>query len=557
VPGHGINLQVPRSISGAITGPEAVQWKQAIREEMDAINEAQTLSEPVVLPEGARAVPLKFIFAKKLGEDGKIERFKARLVFNHSSKDETDENNYSPVVDRVSLRVFLATVAEMGWELCQADVKTAFLNAENPGREFVKLPVELVGSENERTRILLKALYGLQRAPKMWHQTFAAWAKTVGFKQSEQDPCLFLHSEGNKMLVIYVDDMLLAAKDVRLLKDLCLLVEGRFKSRILGEPKYFLGMNVHYGREQKVVVLSQQTYIGAIIDRYGLRTVLPRTLPMDPGMMMAGAITTENNWYPEYGSLVGALLFLAVCTRPDISFAVGILSKFVSRPQKQHWDAAVNLVGYLRGTPDVGVALGKIGDGMLCGYADSDWGNDVEDRKSVSGGIVYWGSSVVSWRSKKQNMVSLSTAEAESHALVDVAKELVVVGRVLKEIQDFCGVNVGVVPVIYTDNQPAMDAILHGKGRTKHYDLRIKYLAFGISEGLFEIEKVSSRDNVADVFTKVLRATRFRWLVGAVVCGVRNGANWTEPNSRGGVGEQIDTASGTKSRKMFLTYLTL
>jgi hypothetical protein len=306
-----------------------------------------------------------------------------------------------------------------------------------------------------------------------------------------------------------------------------------------------------------LVVLSQQTYIGAIIDRYGLKTILPRTLPMDPGMMMAGAVEAENYWCPEYGSLVGALLFLAVCTRPDISFAVGILSKFVSKPQRQHWDAAVNLVGYLKKTPNVGVALGKIGDGSLCGYADSDWGNDVEDRKSVSGGIVYWGSSVVSWRSKKQNMVSLSTAEAESHALVDVAKELVVVRRILTEIQKYCGVRVGEIPVIYTDNQPALDAVLHGKGRTKHYDLRIKYLAHGISEGLFEIEKVASKDNVADVFTKVLRATRFRWLVSAVVSGVGNGANWAEPNSRGGVGEQVDTVPGTKSTKMFLTYLTL
>jgi hypothetical protein len=167
VPGHGINLEVPKSISGAFNGPEASQWKQAVKEEMDAIHEAKTLSGPVVLPEGARAVPLKFIFAKKLGADGKIERFKARLVFNHSSKDETGEDNYSPVVDRVSLRIFLAAVAEMGWELCQADVKTAFLNADNPGKEFVRLPVEVVGSESERTRILLKALYGLQRAPNI------------------------------------------------------------------------------------------------------------------------------------------------------------------------------------------------------------------------------------------------------------------------------------------------------------------------------------------------------------------------------------------------------
>ena len=215
------------------------------------------------------------------------------------------------------------------------------------------------------------------------------------------------------MLVIYVDDMLLAAKNKELLNELCLLVQGRFKSRILGVPSYFLGMNVHCDQKQRVVVLSQHTYIEAIVKRYGLRTTLPRTLPMDPGMMLTNEIGIEDYWCPEYGSLVGALLFLAVCTRPDISFAVGVLSKFVSKPQKQHWEAALNLVGYLKKTSNLGVVLGKVGNGDLCGYADSDWGNDVEDRKSVSGGIIYWGSSVVSWRSKKQQMVSLSTAEAE------------------------------------------------------------------------------------------------------------------------------------------------
>jgi hypothetical protein len=132
-----------------------------------------------------------------------------------------------------------------------------------------------------------------------------------------------------------------------------------------------------------VVLLSQQTYIEAVVQKYGLESILPRTLPMEPGMVLASAGELDEFWCPDYGSLVGALLFLAVCTRPDISFAVGALAKFVSKPQKQHWEAALSLVGYLKGTSDLGVVLGKIGKGQICGYADLDWGNDVEDRKSV------------------------------------------------------------------------------------------------------------------------------------------------------------------------------
>jgi hypothetical protein len=136
---------------------------------------------------------------------------------------------------------------------------------------------------------------------------------------------------------------------------------------------------------------------------------------------------------------------------------------------------------------------------------------------SISGGIIYWGTNVVSWFSRKQTMVSLSTAEAESHAMVDVSKEIIYVQRIVGEVMKFFGREDLLIPLIYSDNQPAIDAVLNGKGRTKHYDLRLKYLAFGISNNLFEIEKVATIDNVADIFTKVLRATRFKMLASAIV----------------------------------------
>ena len=125
----------------------------------------------------------------------------------------------------------------------------------------------------------------------------------------------------------------------------------------------------------------------------------------------------------------------------------------------------------------------------------------------------------MAWHSRKQQMISLSTAEAESHAMVDIAKEMVFVKRMVSAMKRFCYLKVSGKPAIFTDNQPALDAIVNGKGRTKHYDLRIKYLALGIAAGNFEINKVSSRENIADIFTKALRTTRFRWLVRAVVFG--------------------------------------
>jgi hypothetical protein len=171
----------------------------------------------------------------------------------------------------------------------------------------------------------------------------------------------------------------------------------------------------------------------------------------------------------------------------------------------------------LKGSRTNGISLGNTLDSSLCGYADSDWGSDVNDRISVSGGIIFWGSNVLSWFSRKQSMVCLSTAEAESHAMVDVGKEIVHVQRVVGDIVRFLGEPNMRMPRMYSDNQPALDAIINGKGRTKHYDLRVKYLAFGIASGLFDIEKVSSVDNIADMFTKALKAVRFGMLAGSIM----------------------------------------
>ena len=278
--------------------------------------------------------------------------------------------------------------------------------------------------EQDRVRVLKKALYGLQRAPKMWHLTFSAWAKEENFTQNQHDPCLFIHADKQQMVVIYVDDMLMAAGTSELLADLCERLMGKFKSRILGEPIYFLGMNVTWDKSNKRILLNQKTYVEAIVEKYGLQTMLPKSLPIAPGVVLEKDLGKDMNDYFKYGSLVGALMFIAVSTRPDIAFVVSALARYVSKPCEAHWKMALGVVAYLKGTKEYGVILGGAGSTVV-GYADSDWGNDIDDRISVSGGIIFWGETILSWHSRKQKMISLSTAEAESHALVDVAKEIV------------------------------------------------------------------------------------------------------------------------------------
>jgi len=191
----------------------------------------------------------------------------------------------------------------------------------------------------------------------MWHLTFSNWAIEAGFEQSQHDPCLFLHSENEQMLIIYVDDMILAASNKILLEDMKDKLISRFESRTLGEPTYFLGMNLSYEKESGTVLLSQQTYIEALVEKYELQFKFPKTLPLAPGMVMVKQQGEDMYKPAEYGSLIGALLFVAVSTRPDVAFAVGLLARFVSKPSVEHWNAAENVLLYLKGTKDRGILL--------------------------------------------------------------------------------------------------------------------------------------------------------------------------------------------------------
>ena len=280
-------------------------------------------------------------------------------------------------------------------------------------------------------------------------------------------------------------------------------------------PVYFLGMNVQYLRERRQLHLSQQTYVEALMSQYKEYIRGPRTLPIGCGIQLNREQGEVKPTSLPYSSLVGSLLYLAVCTRPDVSFAVGTLSKFISCPGREHWRAAIDTLSYLGATRRAGIMLGDVRGGVehgMVAYADSDWANDTDDRKSVSGGAMFVDGSLVAWMSRKQNLVCTSTAEAEIHALMDVLNTVRGVGNLLRELGEFFSVKKMGVPIIFSDNQPGMDAIRARKAKRKHYDVKVKHLAESIATGEFKLQKLSSAANIADVFTKAFRSVRFQSL---------------------------------------------
>jgi 1,2-phenylacetyl-CoA epoxidase PaaB subunit len=240
-----------------------------------------------------------------------------------------------------------------------------------------------------------------------------------------------------------------------------------------------------------------------------------------------------------FSSLVGALLYIAVSTRPDVSFAVNKLAKFLTRPAEQHWLAAVQVLGYLVKTKNKGIKLGwGGGEGghymfdndervdqipALFGFSDSDWANDTDYRKSVSGGIVLLKNSVVAWSSKRQLMVATSTTEAETHAALSLAYNLMMLRKLAAEL--WCVPKSRVRATLFVDNQPSIDAIKSGTGRTKHYDVKLKFLQQCIGQNEFSLEKVGTNDNLADVLTKPLQKVKFD-RVNQVILDENNGSNF-------------------------------
>jgi hypothetical protein len=359
---------------------------------------------------------------------------------------------------------------------------------------------------------LNKAIYGLKRAPKAWNRTFTKWAvEDAGFEQSEVDECIFFHHDKKVVLGVYVDDMLLGAQRQHEMDQVKSKLQQKFEMRTMGMPTFFLGMNITYDIERGLITLNQKTYIEALKQKFVAEFKNPRSLPMNPGCKLVKDELLSDQTSEPYSSLVGALLFLSVCTRPDISFAVNCLAKFMSSPSSKHWEALMELMSYVTQSSNIGISIGDIGSELvLTGYADSDWANDLNDRKSISGGVLFWGGSIVHWYSRKQSMVSTSTAEAETHAMMEMCHTMQTGRRLATEFNLFGRTEGQLQACILVDNQPAIDAVLGGRGRTKHYEVKVKYIAQCIDAGLFDLQKVHTDLNIADGFTKPLGRTKFQ-----------------------------------------------
>ena len=442
----------PQSYTEALRAPDAAQWKLAMDEEMASLHEngTWTLEQQ---PVGVRPIPVKWVYKVKRDALGNVERYKARLVAKgFMQKEGIDYNEvFAPVSKHTTLRTLLTLVAPEDLELHQLDIKTAFLNGDLEETIYMQQPEGYVEGGRNLVCHLRKSLYGLKQAPRAWNTRLKQELEGMGFTASEADPGLFTakYKGSNIYILVYVDDILVAAKNLADIEHIKARLTTIFDVRDLGEARYFLGMSLDRNRQAKTLKMSQERLATELVHKHGLKEGKIKSAPMSTSvkLVQAGEDNLLDREHYHYSELVGSLLYLSVCTRPDISQAVGVLARHMAKPSMEHWTAAKAVLRYIAGTLDCGITF-RQSNTAVAGYSDADYAGDTDTRRSTTGFVFILNGGAITWSSKLQPTVAVSTTEAEYMAAAQAVREALWLKKLLGDL----GIKVASMP-IFTDSQ--------------------------------------------------------------------------------------------------------
>ncbi|WKA00225.1 hypothetical protein VitviT2T_018605 [Vitis vinifera] len=410
---HRHNRAIPNSVQEALADP---RWKTAMNEEMKSLQKNETW-ELVKCPPGKKPFGCRWIYTVKYKADGSLERFKARLVAKGYTQtygiDYTE--TFAPVAKINTIRVLLSLAANLDWPLQQFDVKNAFLHGELSEEVYMDLPPGCMVSEKQCQKVckLKKSLYGLKQSPRAWFGRFTKSMRAFGYRQSNSDHTLFLKKQHGKIttLIVYVDDMVVTGNDLEERKALQNYLSREFEMKDLGHLKYFLGIEV--SRSSEGIFLSQRKYALDLLQETRMSGCQPVNTPIEEGMKLCVEPNQVSTDKGRYQRLVGRLMYLAH-TRPDLAYALSVVSQYMHNPGEQHMNAVMRILRYLKNAPGKGILFTKNVDHQsIKVYTDVDWVGAVDNRRSTSGYFTFIGGNLVTWKSKKQNVVARSSAEAE------------------------------------------------------------------------------------------------------------------------------------------------
>ncbi|KAK9066710.1 hypothetical protein SSX86_014033 [Deinandra increscens subsp. villosa] len=510
----------PSSYEEAVLSPYKREWEDAMRDEISSLDQNHTWvlrDKPV----DKKVIPCKWLFkVKEPLNEGDKPRFKARLVAKgFKQKAGIDYHEiFSPVVKHTSIRLILSITAVKDLELEQMDVKTAFLHGTLEEEIYINQPqgFEVKGKESQ-VCLLQKSLYGLKQSPRQWYKAFDDHMISNDFSRSKHDPCVYIreYERGRYIyLLLYVDDMLLACDSVQVIKDTKEMLSSRFEMKDLGQARKILGMQIQRDRKNRMLKLTQEAYANKILETFSMKGCKPVSTPGVPNLKLSledSPKTDDERKYMEkvpYANAVGSLMYLMVCTRPDIGHSVSVVSRYLTNPGKAHWEAVKWLLRYVAGTTHVGLCFGIPGKTVSCveGFVDSDYANDLDRGRSQTGYAFQVLGNIVSWKASLQHVVALSSTEAEYMALVEAVKEALWLSRFCDEL----GLNAEDT-LIHCDNMGAVqlskNSVFHE--RTKHIRVRLHFIREVINSGEVLVNYIPTSENAADMLTKSLSKLKF------------------------------------------------
>lgn len=552
------NIRVPeRYREIALTDEFKSKWWDATDEEIAALRK-NTTWEVTELPPGRNVIDSRWCFALKTDSNGEVKRYKARFVAKGFSQKygEDFEETYAPVVSMTSFRMILSICAVNGWMLKQWDVVTAFLNAKLQEEIYVRQPEGYhVGGPHMVLR-MLRALYGLKQAPYLWNKAITKTLRKLGFKKLDIDECVFTAtSKDNKVIILalYVDDMIITGDWEEKIK----LVEKKLFEKynmkdVTGENQV-LGMHYRYDQSKKEIKLTQRKFIEGILERF---------VPDDRDIFDTPA---ETNTYKQvedlvegkkgmktttfaYRECVGCLQWLAGMTRPDISNIVRFLGKFNNAPNTLTEKFAKRVLGYLRGTMDLGITYSAGATKVmnrLEAYSDASYADDYFTGCSTVGSLVFMNGGPIMWKSQQLKFVADSSTQAEYAAIAETTKSIrygrkLLDGIFISESEKVHRAHVKITQdekgekavhdlklMLKEDTSTQLNvdnlAAIHiattkngGGRRAKHINVRFMIVREAVRQKEIQLQWVGTKNQIADIFTKCLCAMDFKRLSRAL-----------------------------------------
>eukprot|EP00253_Pinus_taeda_P006858 PITA_06858 len=458
------------------------KWIESMDKEINAIERNKTW-DLVELPKGKEVIGVKWVYKTKSNVEGKIERQKARLVVKGYKQQygRDYEETFAPVTKMEIVRAVLSIAAQNKWKVYQMDVKSAFLNGVSMEEVYIEQPLgyEKKGQEHKVCR-LKKALYWLKQAPRAWYSRIYSYLLEKGFQKCNDD---------------------------YLIENFKTVMKEEFEMTDMGLLRYFLGIEVE--QSENGIFISQVKYVNELLERFNMQDCKVAIPPIVMGLKLSKEDNSKDFDPRLYKSIVGSLMYLTA-TRPDIMHVVSLISRFMERPKEAHWHIAKRTMRYVKGTKRFGILYTVLECSYLIGYTNSDWEGSVDNQKRTSGYVFQMGSGALSWVSKKQPIVALSTAEAEYVAATAAPCQAVWMKRMLRSLcqEQEKGT------VIFCDNSSAIalskNYVFHK--RTKHIDTKFHYIGELVNNGEIVLKYWRTEEQVPNILTKPLGQKSFEFL---------------------------------------------